>query len=292
VTASTLRWSFAVAEGPLPLDLDPSWMTPAERLRLRRGNEKRQRQHLQGRLTAKRLVAESYHELFGRPLGLRSFEIAVEPSGAPRVRLDDDLLSPRFSITHSGDPQVSAASLEIRHPQLPAPSLSISHSGDAVFCAVLWGGGVVGADVEQVETRSEAFVRDFFAPEEIAAWDETPTDRRDLVANAVWSAKEAALKALELGLTADTRHVVCQPASFAEADARWRPFTVRLGAPLVVAAGIDELRGAFCAVNGFVLTLAFLDRGEPAAGASVLRPLDVARASAGGIDGQAPAAAP
>lgn len=240
-------------------------MTLSERRRLWLGIEKRRRQYLLGRLTAKRLVADSYLERTGRPLGLASIEIDVEPSGAPCVRL----------------PGGAAA-----------PSLSISHSGNAAFCAILWGQGSVGADVEQVEPRSEAFVHDFFAPEEVIAWAQAPRDRRDLVAGIIWSAKESALKTLRLGLTVDTRHVVCVPERLHETGLTWRPLTVRLGDELGLAPGLFELPGVYGTVNGFVLTLAFLVRGGPAAADSVRRQLQAAPPlHAGGPDGQVPAAA-
>ncbi|MCB8986887.1 MAG: 4-phosphopantetheinyl transferase family protein [Ardenticatenaceae bacterium] len=43
---------------------------------------------------------------------------------------------------------------------------------------------------------------------------------------AVWSAKEAVLKALHLGLTVDTRCVECLIAPVAERPSTWTPFTI------------------------------------------------------------------
>lgn len=240
-------------------------MTPAERRRLWLGIEKRRRQYLLGRLTAKRLVADSYLERTGGSLPLASFEIGVEPSGAPCVHLPGEV---------------------------EAPSLSISHSGNAAFCAVLWGGGTVGADLEPVEPRSEEFVHDFFAPAEVIAWAQAPRERRDLVACAIWSAKESALKALGLGLTVDTRHVVCVPERLHETELRWKPLTVRLGEQLGLPPGLTEIPGVHGTVNGFVLTLAFLVRGDPAAADAVRRQLEASPPlHAGGVHGQVPAAA-
>ncbi len=261
----TLRWSLATTSAPDAPPEEPTWMTPDERKRLWFSIEKRRRQYLLGRLTAKRLVADSYLERCGQHLSLASIEIGVEPSGAPCVRL----------------PGGAAA-----------PGLSISHSGNAAFCAVLWGDGTVGADVEQVEPRSEAFVHDFFAPEEVIAWAQAPRDRRDQVAGIIWSAKESALKALKLGLTVDTRHVVCVPERLEETVLKWRPLTVRLDDQLGLAPGLFELPGVYGTVNGFVLTLAFLVRGGAAVVDSVRRQLQAAPPlHAGGPDGQVPATA-
>jgi 4'-phosphopantetheinyl transferase len=90
----------------------------------------------------------------------------------------------------------------------PPHSLSISHSGDLAFCALTLAAGVsVGADLEKVEPRTDEFLQDYFT---LAEWDRVrlcSTDTRDLTANLIWSAKEAMLKALGVGLHWDTRQV-------------------------------------------------------------------------------------
>ena len=72
--------------------------------------------------------------------------------------------------------------------------VSISHRDGLALAAV--SELPVGADLELIEPRSAAFVRDFFTAREAA-----------LEPNLVWSAKESALKCLGVGLRADTRSV-------------------------------------------------------------------------------------
>ena len=87
--------------------------------------------------------------------------------------------------------------------------------------------GTLGIDLEIVEPRSHGFVSDFLTPAEqeyVAgrgrgeAWDEA--------ANLIWSAKEAALKVLRVGLRADTRTVEVTVGDDADGDG-WRRLSVR-----------------------------------------------------------------
>lgn len=93
----------------------------------------------------------------------------------------------------------------------------------------------LGCDLELIEPRSAAFVRDYFTPAERAYVSGQPAGaRRDLAANLVWSAKESALKVLRTGLRLDTREVdvtVGEPAPEAGGWARLR-VTDRHGAGL------------------------------------------------------------
>lgn len=84
----------------------------------------------------------------------------------------------------------------------------------------------LGCDLELVEPRSEAFVRDFLTPREQAAVADPPVDAsRDAVANLVWSAKESALKVLRTGLRRATRSV---EVGFLDGSVDgWRPLRVR-----------------------------------------------------------------
>ncbi|MCZ7667962.1 MAG: 4'-phosphopantetheinyl transferase superfamily protein [Chloroflexi bacterium] len=63
--------------------------------------------------------------------------------------------------------------------------------------------------MERIASRSPEFVTDYFTKEEQVLVDRASADMRDVAVTAVWSAKEAALKALHLGLTVDTRAVTC-----------------------------------------------------------------------------------
>jgi 4'-phosphopantetheinyl transferase len=112
------------------------------------------------------------------------------------------------------------------------PDVNVSVSDRAGWAVCLVGppgeggggsrGGALGIDLELVEPRSDAFVGDFFTAEESATVRRLPAgEPRDEAANLIWSAKEAALKVLKLGLRADTREVAvafdraCRPDGWA-----------------------------------------------------------------------------
>ena len=70
--------------------------------------------------------------------------------------------------------------------------------------------GTLGVDLEIVEDRSATFVADYFTPAEqafIHGCGAPGSDGWAWSANLLWSAKEAALKVLRVGLRADTRSV-------------------------------------------------------------------------------------
>lgn len=83
-------------------------------------------------------------------------------------------------------------------------TLSLSHSHGRALAVLRADGGPLGADLERVEERSEAFVGDYFTLAEQQSWRDAPAGLRALVATLVWSAKECALKALSEGLRLPT----------------------------------------------------------------------------------------
>lgn len=153
---------------------------------------KRRRDWLLGRWTAKHLLAAYLDEEGSAPL-LAEITIANDPTGAPYACFD------------------------LPEPDCRIPiSLTISHSDGISFCALVPQDDAqpgsarlpfVGADVEQIEPRAASFVRDFFTGQEQATLAAVPPQSHDRMATAIWSAKEAALKALHLGLSVDTRRV-------------------------------------------------------------------------------------
>ena len=179
----------ALAQGEAP----PDWLSQAESAHLARlVIPKRRQDWLLGRWTAKHLVAAYLGEQGGTPR-LKAITIANDPSGAPFAYLEPNQPDSRIPI-----------------------SLTISHSGGISFCALVAQSrdsrGLsrlpsVGGDVEQIEPRSQSFVRDFFTAEEQAALTALSPELHDRRATAIWSAKEAALKSLHLGLSVDTRLV-------------------------------------------------------------------------------------
>jgi 4'-phosphopantetheinyl transferase len=145
--------------------------------------------------------------------------------------------------------QIIAAADGAPEPWLPAfagpadgVALSLSHSGDRGFAAASATPMALGCDVEHIEPRTEAFIADFFAVEELPGLSDLGrTFHRDLAATLIWSAKESALKALRTGLREDTRSVVVH-------------VDVSRG-ELSVASANGELRGWWWVDEGFVHTL-------------------------------------
>ncbi len=144
----------------------------------------RRRDFVHGRWVAKHLLSAHLEEVYGRTVALDAIEVERDADGVPRAHV-------------RGPWRVD-----------PAFGVSISHRHGAVLAATMPGRDVgIGADLERIEPRSRALVEDFFAASEIAAVDAAADPA--LVANTVWSAKEAVLKALHLGLSVDTRRVRC-----------------------------------------------------------------------------------
>ncbi len=182
----------------LPADLD--WLSSAEVARYRAFRfPKRSADWLLGRWTAKRALASYFSSTASKPM-LREIEIRPTASGAPEV-------------------YVSGA--------LVMASISITHSAGRAMCTIGPATVSVGCDMETVEPRSNAFVHDFFTPEEMniveACRDE---NARELSINLIWSAKESALKAMRLGLQIDTRSVVASFSNENVAGTKWRSLRV------------------------------------------------------------------
>jgi 4'-phosphopantetheinyl transferase len=163
---------------------DNQWLSAGERqclIRLR--IPKRRTDWRLGRWTAKRAVA-AHLNLPSDLHSLANIEIRAAPSGAPEVFLFDQ----------------------------PAPvTISLSHTAQAAMCAIARPGVGLGCDVELIEPRSNAFVSDYFTPNEQALVERTSEDERPRLVNLLWSAKESALKALHVGLRLDTNCVEVHP---------------------------------------------------------------------------------
>jgi 4'-phosphopantetheinyl transferase len=118
--------------------------------------------------------------------------------------LPDDLQSlSRIEITPAatGEPQVTL------HDQTATVTISISHRGGFGLCAVALGDVKLGCDLEMIEPRSDAFIADYFTEKEQKLIAQISGADRSLLVSLLWSAKESALKALHVGLRADTRSV-------------------------------------------------------------------------------------
>jgi 4'-phosphopantetheinyl transferase len=110
----------------------------------------------------------------------------------------------------------------------PADCLTISHSDRLAFCALCSAPGLhIGADLEKIDPRSGTFVQDYFTPTERELVNGCPVESRPLLVTLIWSAKEAMLKALGVGLRLDTRMVeVCGFESSLPAQTGWQAIRV------------------------------------------------------------------
>ncbi len=123
-------------------------------------------------------------------------------------------------------------------------TIAMTDRADWAVCAVAPADVRIGCDLEVVEPRSEAFVRDYFTPAERELVD---AGDHDLLANLVWSAKESALKVLRTGLRRDTRTVEVVLGD--DGDNGWHALTV-------LSAEGGRFPGWWVRYGEFVLTVA------------------------------------
>lgn len=175
------------------------WLGPREKTHLRSFNFlKRRVEWRLGRWTAKCALAALNHFPLETDL-LARIEICASGSGAPQAFLDN----------------VAAED-----------TVSISHRAGMAFCVVTPGLVRLGCDLELIEPRSDTFICDYFTADEKKHIEHAGFGERHRLVNLFWSAKESALKALQVGLRRDTRSVVVQ-LSEPCLTARWKSLTVR-----------------------------------------------------------------
>lgn len=95
------------------------------------------------------------------------------------------------------------------HPDAADLDFSISHTDDCAIIALGEAAGV-GVDVEEViqEEPSDENLEIVFGEEEFRAWCALPTpDQRRMAFTQAWTIKEAALKAIGMGLDGDTHEL-------------------------------------------------------------------------------------
>src|SRR5215469_6885501 len=225
------------------------WLSAAERGRadvLRYA--KRRTDFMLGRWTLKLAVAKALGWP-DDPAVLARIEGRNAPSGAPLLYID-------------GQPADHGVSLSDR-------------AGCAV-CLIADRAIAVGCDVEIVEPRSDAFVRDYLTPaEQRLASAAGPA--RDQAANLVWSAKESALKVLTTGLRRDTRSVEVTVAELSPPERTWSALGVR------TAEGAD-FPGWWRRSGPFLITACWPGGGPPPAALEERSPIDTARPSHRWID--------
>ncbi len=128
-------------------------------------------------------------------------------------------------------------------------SISISHRAGRALAVIDATPAAVGCDLEVVEPRSDAFVSDWLAPSEQRLVIEGDESRRALLANLIWTAKEAAAKVRREGLRLDVRSAVVSLPD-AAATSHWRPISVDW------PDGAAPTRGWWRAEPGWVMTIA------------------------------------
>lgn len=235
-TASGQRHWWAGQEDAVPAGLE--WLSPRELARLDGVRfTKRRTEYVLRRWVGKRAVAARLG-LATDVASLARVEVLNRVTGAPYVRLDGAVVPWEISLSDRAGCAVAVL----------GPVVEGDDPG---------AGGALGIDLEVVEPRSEGFVSDFLTPIEQEFVRGRGTDdphlSHDSAANLVWSAKEAALKVLRLGLRADTRWVEVAVAPDPRGDgwarfaATWRGGRVipgwwrRDGDYLLTVAGEDLL---------------------------------------------------
>ena len=170
-----------------------------------------------GRCTAKRALREWLGVAPSR------FEVLAAPDGAPQGWLEGE--------------------------RVPV-SLSLSHRAGRGLAVVSDPPSVAGCDLELVEPRSDAFIREWLGPSEqelLSSWGEA---QRELLANLVWTGKEAAAKVRREGLRLDLRRAAVTVVDTGGPPALWRPLQVRW------EDGQSTTSGWWRAEDGWVMAVA------------------------------------
>jgi 4'-phosphopantetheinyl transferase len=204
---------------------DDSWLSPRELATLAGLRfAKRRSDWRLGRWTAKRAIS-AYLGLPATSQALRQLEIRPASSGAPEV-----LWANRPTVI----------------------TISLSHRSGIAVCAVAPAGVpavALGCDLERIEPHSDIFLADYFTLEEQSLVQEAASGDRWRLLALLWSAKESLLKALRLGLRADTRSVnVTLEWPCAIGSTAWHPLRVHF-------ADVPTLCAFWCESAGFVRTL-------------------------------------
>jgi phosphopantetheinyl transferase len=115
----------------------------------------------------------------------------------------------------------------------------------------------IGADLETIEPRALALVRQFFTDGEAALVAASGQARDEVVAR-IWSAKEAVLKLLGLGLRLDTRAIEVSLAgpSFVGCPAGWEPIEAKVLAASTAVYVPSPMHVVWRREGGYVLTVA------------------------------------
>jgi 4'-phosphopantetheinyl transferase len=197
MVAVLIRW---LSRGLDDVPESGDWLSPPELARLAGLRFAKRRSEVRlARWTAKLAVARAL-DLPEELRALARIEVRAAATGAPVVVVDDN-----------------------RAPV----AVSMTDRADWAVCVVAPEDVAVGCDLELIEPRADAFVRDWFTPaEQDRVRRAAPDDQRQLLANLIWSAKESALKVLQTGLRRDTRSVEVDVLE-ADGQDRWARTVVR-----------------------------------------------------------------
>jgi 4'-phosphopantetheinyl transferase len=242
-------------------DATPAWLGAAEQARLAGFKvEKRRRDWLLGRWTAKNLVQRYLAQSAGEAPALDAIFIGADADGAPYAAKGDEQgrLPLSLSISHSQGTAfcgvIEIRRLEIGDWRVDATSQSPISNLQSLTRPSL------GCDLELIEPREGNFLDSFFAVEEIEAVQalrELDGMQGDILTTAIWSGKEAVLKALREGLRIDTRRITCRFDLFDAPPQEWSPFTVNVDDELA-----RQYSGAWSAwwryAQNFVMTCALI----------------------------------
>jgi 4'-phosphopantetheinyl transferase len=228
-----MRW-LGVDEADVPPG--DGWLSPREVERLDTIRfTKRRTEYLLRRWAGKRATAAALGASSAPDL-LASVELLNHWSGAPYVQIDGRRAALDISLSDRAGVAVALIS---------PPGTQAS--------------GTLGIDLEIVEPRTKGFVTDFLTePEQayvVARRETHGPDGWDAAANLLWSAKEAALKVLRVGLRADTRTVEVTIDHQVRSDG-WGPMHV-------VHRDGTVFPGWWRRDGAFLLTIAYRQPHEP-----------------------------
>jgi 4'-phosphopantetheinyl transferase len=240
-----MRW---LARGEIELPDHDRWLSVGERQQVATLRfTKRRQEYLTRRWTAKHAVALALATDRGAPtvIGaehLAAIEVRNHASGAPWVAVDGRPTGLEISLTDRAGWAVCLVGAVGRTPR-----------------------GSLGIDLELVEPRSDRFVSDYLTPREQAYVRSRPSeDARHAAANLLWSAKEAALKVLQVGLRADTRTVEVVVHDVRPADAtRGDGGDGGWGRLSMAGRAGDRFHGWWRRDGAFLLTTASRDLFDP-----------------------------
>lgn len=208
---------------------DDGWLSEWERERLAKLRmPKRRADWRLGRFVGKRALA-AWLGRQGRAVLLPQLEIRTDEDGAPEAFVEG---------------------------QRPGCVISLSHRAGRAACTVTAAHVALGCDLEVVEPRSEAFLRDYFTPGEQDLVRRVPETERSRMANLLWSAKESTLKALRSGLRMDTQMLEVRIEKSSPFHS-WRPLEVACAEPRRLFPGWWHASG------DQVMTMVGLPRCDP-----------------------------